>query len=182
METAIGRALFACLSVILLTACMPATSQPTAVAADESPTPATATPSPTPSPTPDVAAMGEMYLSAVADANEIGCEAEAMILGAAPDDLEIIKEAWALYASSSRQLADDLREMEFSAEIQPLIDELIVRLAANEAAQLTMAGATSLADVDSRIGPAREANDAARAQSNLIRGTLGLNSVPTACR
>lgn len=191
------RSAFVCGMVILaLTGCAGATASPSVEAATSvratpevtaSPSPtATATPtaspsatptaSPSPTPTPDLVAVGETYSAAVDAANEIVCDAVARI-EAAPQDLAVLTQAYRDIASADRLLADSLRDGAFPPDVQPLIDEMIALLAASEAAFIQAGSASTIVEFNTVLQRALDANAATSAQSNLIRGTLGLASV-----
>ncbi len=182
------RRIIALLVVAVISACgtAPATTEPSeepsasasVVAPSATPTTApTSTPSPTPSPTPDVAAIGEQYTSIVDARNEVACRFNAA-LSDSPSDLALLQERAAAMADAERTAADALRAIEFPTDIQPMIDEAIAKDAALEAALRAFSAAPDLASANVELQRAIDVTRETSGNSNLIRGELGLPSVP----
>lgn len=139
------------------------TARPTATAR---PTPE---PTPSPEPTPDLEALGEEYLSLMTTRNAVVCEFNEA-LTASPSDLPLLQGAAVALATAEREAADGLRAMAFPEDIQPLIDDVIANGAASAADDWTLANI--------ELERASEISAEGSGTSNLVRGELGLTSVP----
>jgi hypothetical protein len=158
-----------------LSACSAATGQSPSVEPTLTPSPSPS-PTATPVPTPDLAALGQIYLAAVEPANQTLCTFNTVATNPQATTQQLRDVAGA-YADALRTFADALRATTWPSPLDNDVRELLAGLAAEETQFRGAAAATTYADVVAFLNAAADANPAAAAAANLLRGDLGIASV-----
>ena len=122
-------------------------------------------------------ALGRRFLAIVDARNQVVCVFNDA-LNESPSDLPLLQGIATDLAEAERTAADALRELTFPEDIQELIDEFIANKAAHEAALLAYAAAADFAAANAELERAIEVSAHGSELSNLLRGEMGLPSVP----
>ena len=138
---------------------------------------------PTPGPTPDMAALGDLYRTLATASNQEVCRFNKVWASSAATTEELRAASTAM-ADALRQFDEGLRRQTWPPPLDASVRDLIVAHGAVEAAFLSAASRTDYAGVVGEINRAIEANSAAAAAATVVRGDLGIEAgpgVPTDC-
>lgn len=163
------------IAMLVLVAAVPACGITELAATSPSQVSTVDTPETTAKPKPTIRQLARRYEQIAARSNGVACSFNDAL---ATDDLALIKQQAERFAQAQRKAADALRKLDFPRRIQRMVDEVIANRASLEAALLQLSIATDVTAANAALDRLSQVSDNGSAASNLVRGELGLPSVP----